>query len=221
MKVILPPIITVLLIVGMVIFIGVFPPAQDWLDSEANFNLLSPLFLIRNGVLILLGIIFTYIFGDGFGKTREGRGFGFRFLLPVVMGLAGAGLFVLLVEPLLFPRGSFWTISLFVLIWVVAEEIYFRSFLTRSLMNASNPDGANLIALLFSSVLYAVWNITYSPIVGKYDLMGYFSISVLFFFILALPVTASYYYTRSLISSGITNLIIKGIFVGYCVYILS
>ncbi len=221
MKVILPPIITVLLIVGMVIFIGIFPLAQEWLDAEADFDLLSPLFLIRNGVLILLGFLFTFIFGDGFGKEGETNKSGFKFLLPLVLGLAGGGIFVLLVEPVFFPEGSWWTISAFVLIWVVAEEMYFRSFLTRSMMNASNPAGANLLALLVSSILYALWNITFYPIVGNYNIFGYLAVSFLFFLASALPVTASYYYTRSLFSSGITNLIIKGIYIGYCTYMLS
>lgn len=221
MKVILPPIITVLLIVGMVIFIGIFPPAQEWLDAEADFDLLSPLFLIRNGVLILLGLLFTFVFGDGFSKEGEPNRSGFRFLLPLVLGLAGGGIFILLVQPIFFPEGSLWTIAAFVLIWVVAEEIYFRSFLTRSMMNASNPDGTNLIALLVSSVIYAFWNITYYPIVGNYDIFGYLAVSFIFFLALALPVTASFYYTRSLFSSGITNLIIKGMYIGYCIYMLS
>ncbi len=217
MKVILPPIVAILVIIATIFFIGWFPPGDGWLNAEGNFDITSMLFIIRNAALIVLGIIFTFMFSDGFTSKDSPQDNRFKFLLPVVMGFAGALIMILLVKPLYYPTTSTWMVILFILVWVVAEELFFRSFLTKSLMNSSNPEGANLMALFLSSLIYAFWNVTYFPIVLNYSLSEYLAISVMFFIGVSLPVTASYYYSKNLFSSGITNFIIKTAYVMYCI----
>lgn len=220
MKAIIPPILTIALIVAIMIFVNVFPIGGEWLKSEADFNLLSPLFIIRNGILILLGVLFAQMFANKFSGDSKPLT-EVSFLLPLIVGVAGGAILVILTKPLWFPQGNnIWLIILFLLITVVAEELYFRAFITETFMKISNPSGFNLIALIFSSILYALWLLTYAPIV-RYSFIEIAPIGLLYLIIISLPITASYYYTRSVISSGITNALIKGMYLAYCLFMMS
>ncbi len=218
MKAVLPPLITIILIASAIIFLNIAPIGHEWLKSEADFDILSPLFLIRNGILIVLGIIFTFVFGGGFLWKEEFKS-EVKVLLPIVAGLGGGGLLILLVGPVMYPKGNIFLNILFILIWAISEEIYFRSFLTRSLIKLSNPTAVNVIALLISAILYSAWCLTYFPVVTSYNFIENLAIGILFFFAVALPTTASFCYSRSIISSTITNFVIKVLFIGYCVIV--
>lgn len=220
MKVILPPIIAVILILVVSIFLSYFSLGIEWGKSEAEFDILSPLFLIRNGILIILGIAFSFLFSGGFASDEE-RKPEIKFLLPIIIGIASAGILILLLKQIWYPRGTILSIIAYILIWVVSEELFFRSFLAKSMMSNSNPLGPNIVALFVSSIIYAFWNITYYPILANHNFMEILANSLLFFVVVALPITGTYYYTRSLISSGICNLIIKAGFIIYTMCVIS
>lgn len=215
MKIILPPLITILLIAGIFIFLWAYPPVIELFKTEADFDILSPIFLIRNGALIAIGLILSFLFSGGI-TYDEGSKPEFKFLVPLVVGIAGGVILLLISKPIWYPKGSIYFTIIYVLVWVVAEELFFRSFLTKALMGGNEVSGGpNIFAYLVSSILYAFWFTTYYPILGSYNLLETLSIAFLFWITISIPVTGSYYYTRSLISSGITNLIIKAIIVGY------
>jgi membrane protease YdiL (CAAX protease family)/tetratricopeptide (TPR) repeat protein len=113
---------------------------------------------VRRGTLLGLGLLAILLLGSGAGVIKRIQRVGWH--LDGNLGLAIVlGLVLGLLAPTQFVLGSLGTVLGLTVFHVFAEEVFFRGFVTRKLLDASeNP----MLALVLSALIFGVYHLSYT-----------------------------------------------------------
>lgn len=118
----------------------------------------SSFFYVRRGILLVIGLLCIALLGSGASIGERFKNLGFE--LDGSVGAAlGFGLLVGFFSPLQFTLAPLGMLLAMTVIHVVCEEVFFRGFVTRKLLDSFNSP---LAPVVLSGILFGVYHITFT-----------------------------------------------------------
>jgi len=118
----------------------------------------SSFFYVRRGILLILGLLCIALLGSGASIGERFKNLGFE--LDGSVGVAlGFGLLVGFFSPLQFTLAPLGTLLAMTVLHVLCEEVFFRGFVTRKLLDSFNSP---LAPVVLSGLLFGIYHITFT-----------------------------------------------------------